>query len=350
MKCRKCGNELSDIDTICLNCGTLVNRSANDLYDDINRDDEDEKTDDYEETKDLEYSDELDQLLNSYTPEKTINDDEDIKNEDDDDDSNNFLIDEDDDSNSEYDTDSNDDYYVNEESNQNNDENTYYNNDNDSYYDLSGYTNNELDDYDVRDLVKLNDSNNNEDVYKDLDEKKFKIPDITFKVVFIIAAIVLVVIGVLLAYKFIKNNNGETSYKIDKKDELTVESKYSLSKYPNFIEGKSWICGDASSDGSLTSDRTSYFQYDFHTDSTYLTKVFRYDDSIESGNYSVSLEDIANDQYTYKITAVADLAGGYKTKYSFTIITNKQGTTATYKINSSLSACEELNYYNSKLR
>ena len=50
------------------------------------------------------------------------------------------------------------------------------------------------------------------------------------------------------------------------------------------------------------------------------------------------------------ILLIANLNNGYKTKYTFTLTTNKEGTKATYKYNSSVSSCEEMEYYNNKYR
>ena len=69
MKCKKCGASLRETDAICLNCGTLVgndNVSDNDLYDDINTDEEDFSDSD---SDDASYNKELDDLLNSYSIE-----------------------------------------------------------------------------------------------------------------------------------------------------------------------------------------------------------------------------------------------------------------------------------------
>ncbi len=194
-----------------------------------------------------------------------------------------------------------------------------------------------------------NDSYNSDVVFDDGDTEGKNITDIIpFKTIFIIAAVILFVILAVLVYKVVTNKHKSTSFDSDVNKQTSEESKYSLTKNPNYIKDKTWVCGGAKSDGSLGNDYSTYFQYDFYKNNTYATKSIQRDDDYEDGSYAVSLEEITDTGYVYKVTLVANLDGGYKTKYFFTLTTNKDGTKGTYKINSNTYACEEMDYFNNK--
>lgn len=390
MKCKKCGNELRETDKICLNCGTLINMPVKDLYDDINKDDDDilddMETDDLDDANDLKYSQELDALLNSYSPD-TKEKNRKVTLEDNNDSGPNYSLFNELNENDDYrnrkntmpfkETDNNK-YYDDSDNSYNNSNNLKEKHNkfirdefeerdnnliNDNYipnydsYNTNNSMSTQLDHYDVKDLIKLTDNENNynENVQFVKQKRNFHIGNITFKVVFIVASIILLIILLLLGYKFIKSNLPKVGgFNIGREeDNNVVESKYNLEEYPNYIAGHSWICGAAESDWSLTADTSTYRQYDFGTKGTYLTREFKtLEDStnnstyvLDSGTYGLSLDDISNDLYTYKITSIANLPGGYKTQYTYTIVTNKEGTKALYKINSNVLACEELSYY-----
>ena len=324
MKCKRCGTELRETDKICLNCGALVSTSTNDLYDDINKEDDDDVFTD--EAEDESYNKELEDLLNSYQDKNKddINEIPDYSTFDD------FDV-----------TRENHNLGTNFNDNSVNNYNNNFNNPSVS----TGSTG--LDDYKLDDVIELNDDKDDYVSYKK-EKKKFQISVIPFKIIFIIVAVVLVVIVGLLIFKFVSSKKAtETEYEINNGDKENT-SKYSLQSNPNYITNKTWVCGTPLEDGSLTTDSSSYFQYDFNKDGTYATQIYNKPDTYESGKYSVSLEDISNDQYTYKLTMTANLNGGYKTRYTFTLITNKEGTKATYKLNSNVSSCEEMNYFNTK--
>ena len=193
------------------------------------------------------------------------------------------------------------------------------------------------------------DTYNSDVVFDDGNADKKSILDIIpFKTIFIIAAIILVVIIGILIYRIVTTKPKSTEFESHEKEETEEKSKYSLTQNPNYILDKTWVCGGARSDGSLGNDYSTYFQYDFYKNGSYATKSVQRDDDYEDGSYSVSLEEISDDGYLYKVTLIANLNGGYKTKYFFTLKTNKEGTKATYKINSSTYACEEMDYFNNK--
>ena len=193
------------------------------------------------------------------------------------------------------------------------------------------------------------DSYNSDVVFDDGETNGKTIMDIIpFKTIFIIAAVILFIILAVLVYKVVTNKPKSTTFDSDVTKETGEKSKYSLTTNPNYIKDKTWVCGGAKSDGSLGSDYSTYFQYDFYKNKTYATKSIQRDDDYEDGTYSVSLEEITDTGYVYKVTLVANLDGGYKTKYFFTLTTNKEGTKGTYKINGSTYACEEMDYFNNK--
>lgn len=193
------------------------------------------------------------------------------------------------------------------------------------------------------------DSYNSDVVFDDGESQGKSITDIIpFKTLFIIAAIILFIILGVLIYKVVSNKPKSTSFDSDIKKDTEDKSKYSLTQNPNYIKDKTWVCGGARSDGSLGNDYSTYFQYDFYKNKSYATKSIQRDDDYEDGTYSVSLEEITDTGYVYKVTLVANLDGGYKTKYFFTLTTNKDGTKGTYKINGNTYACEEMDYFNNK--
>ena len=309
MKCKNCGAELRKSDKVCLNCGELVSSTEDDLYNDINIDEEDEYQDG--ET----YNKELVDLLNSYEQDKNNN------------------------------------------TNINNTSNNDYNNYSDFDESNDKSDNNELDDYSLDNLVEFTDNYDNND--SEFDEysinnidgdNKKSISIIPFKLVFIISIVVLLVIIILLGYKYIvSKKEKDTTVEIKPNDE-EITSKYSLTENPNYINNKTWVCGERLEDGSLTTDSSTYFQYDFNTDKSYARQFLTREDTYESGTYGLSLEEITDTTYTYKLTMIANLSGGYKTRYTFTLITNKEGTKATYKYNSTIFSCEEMDYYNNKYK
>lgn len=343
MKCKRCGSQLKETDKICLNCGALVSNSENDLYDDINVDDEDESYLD-DSDSDSNYNKELEDLLNSYRKEdKTKNDSSSFP------DYSNFN--------------SVNDNKVNHNFNTNfseTSENYYNNNFNNPSISTGANKDIEMEDYTVDDLISISDDNtynsydeystNNKNNSKNKEKKKLNINlnFIPFKAIFIIAIVVFVVILGMLGYKYLDSkSSGTVDYEIDK-NENKVTSKYSLKTNPNYIEGKTWVCGSSLEDGSLSNDVDTYFQYDFNKKNKYEMQFLNKSDTYENGTYGISLEDISNDHYTYKLTMLANLDGGYKTRYTFTLITNKEGTKATYKLNSTQSSCEEMEYFNNK--
>ena len=193
------------------------------------------------------------------------------------------------------------------------------------------------------------DSYNSDVVFDDGETEGKTVTDlIPFKTLFIIAAVILFIILGVLVYKVFINKPKSTSFDSDIKKDVEDKSKYSLTENPNYIKDKTWVCGGAKSDGSLGNDYSTYFQYDFYKNKSYATKSIQRDDDYEDGTYSVSLEEITDTGYVYKVTLVANLDGGYKTKYFFTLATNKDGTKGTYKINGSTYACEEMDYFNNK--
>ncbi len=282
-KCKNCGAELKETDKICLNCGRLV--SYDDLYDEINFEDESSSQDD-------DLNKELDDLLDSYN----IND---------------------------------------------NKEDLAVNNEEDELEEDPTTNNFEYEDYTEDDNIDLDDED------KDTN-KLFNLNELPFKKIIIIAGAVLIVLGGIFGFKFLfgKTTN-EADYQINN-DELQNKSKYSLTKNPNYIKNYTWVCGESLEDGSLTNNMDTYFQFDFNKNGTYARQFVKDKNTYEDGKYSVSLEDISNDQYTYKIIMIANISGGYQTRYTFTLTTNKEGTKAVYKYNTDISSCEEMNYYNSK--
>lgn len=333
MKCRKCGASLRDIDSICLNCGTLVgNNNDNDLYDDINTDEDDFS--DSDSDNDSSYNKELDDLLNSYNMEDKNKD-----NEIPDYSSFNSFGDED----TTIKEDKVDEPIVL-------DQNSFFNGVEDENISTGG---DGLDDYTIDNLIDFRDTGSSYayDNKKQKKEKKkfeFNISIIPFKVIFIIAAVVLVILLCVLGYKFLSGFKSEkVDYEIDK-DREKVTSKLSLKSNPNYIDNRTWVCGTMVN-GELTTDRSTYFQYDFNKNNRYARQFLDRPDTYENGTYGVSLEDNSNDRYLYKLYIIANLDGGYKTKYTFTLNVNKDGTKAIYKYNSAEFACEEMNYYNSKI-
>ena len=171
----------------------------------------------------------------------------------------------------------------------------------------------------------------------------------SFRIVPYIMLGVLVVIVLVLGFKVISSMLGKSSTFNKDPEGLKVKSKYDLKTNPNYITGKTWVCGDPDDNFELSQDVNTFFQYDFDADNTYAVQYFTNRDVYEDGQYGISLEEIADDNYTYKITVIASLNAGYKTRYNFYIITNKEGTKATYKMNDTKYPCEEMNYYNSKI-
>lgn len=329
MKCKKCGSDLRVTDTICLNCGSLVSNSVNDLYDDINTDEEDDLSD---LDNDSAYNKELDELLNSYhTDDNSSGEIPDYSNFD------SFRDDNIDDA---YDEDS---VILNEDNN-----NDFLNGRVDENITIGS---DGLDDYTIDNLIDFVDTGNSYNYEKNSqkESKKLNISIVPFKVVFAIALVVLLVILGVFGYRYFSSKKSEkVDYEINKED-TNVTSKYSLTSNPNYIKDHTWVCGTIV-DGKLTTDRTSYFQYDFNKDGSYARQFLNRPDTYEDGKYGVSLEDVSNDRYLYKLYMIANLDGGYKTKYTFTLNVNKDGTTAIYKYNSTEFACEEMNFYNSKFQ
>ncbi len=317
MFCKKCGAKLKDTDKICLNCGSLVSETVNDLYADINKD-EDDDIDQFSDDSDsdTEYNAELEDLLNSYKKEDGPD-------------------------------------YSAFKSNENSKEKNKSNNFNKDKSDMQEYT--------IDDLISIKDDDSYNKDYTDFtivddnEKKKRKfnfnnISIIPFKIIFAIGIIVMVIMLGILGYKYYKSNDGEElEYEIDR-DNPVVPSKYSLKTNPNYINGKTWVCGSSKEDGSLSDDIDTYFQYDFNKNNTYAMQYLNKKESYENGTFSVSLDDISNNMYTYKLTMVANLEGGYKTRYTFTLVTNKEGTKGTYRLNSSVYSCEEMEYFNNKNR
>lgn len=360
MKCRKCNAELRDTDKICLNCGTLVKSSSEDLYADINVDDEDEDV--FDEESENKYSNELDQLLNSYhQDQQSVNMTSDFP------DYSSFA-----------ELNENKDLIKNEKATKDESFDNSLSN-NTSIEDTSSE---ELPEYTIDNLVTLTSTkkkNNKKEEKpkvkqtkeiktkvkkentKKVSQKKitnksftttrsdFSLSLIPFKVIFIIALVILLVLLSIFVYKLLNGNIKKVKHEI-KNDETLITSKYSLTENPNYINGRTWVCGDADSNGELTLDTKSYFQYDFNLDNTYATEVLNSPDTLEYGRYGVSLEEISDNKYTYKVTLIATLDNSYKTRYSFTLVTNKEGTKGTYKLNGKTSVCEEMEYYNSKVK
>ena len=335
MKCKKCGASLRETDAICLNCGTLVgndNVSDNDLYDDINTDEEDFSDSD---SDDASYNKELDDLLNSYSIEDK-NKNNDIP------DYSSFNAFEENNTINNDDTDTQDQIIL--------DQNPFFNGNEDSNISTG---NDGVDDYTIDNLIDFRDTGSSY-AYDNKKEKKEKkkfelnLSIVPFKVIFIIALIVLVIILGVFGYKFLSSMKSEkVDYEIDK-DSDKVTSKLSLKSNPNYIDNRTWVCG-AMVNGELTTDRSTYFQYDFNKNNRYARQFLDRPDTYEDGTYGVSLEDNSNDRYLYKLYMIANLDGGYKTKYTFTLNVNKDGTKAIYKYNSAEFACEEMNFYNSKI-
>ena len=328
MKCKKCGAPLKDTDAICLSCGTLVGNDVNDLYDDINTDEED--FNDSDSDNDSAYNKELDDLLNSYNIEDK-NKNSDIP------DYSSFN------SFEENNTSEEDDQIVI-------DNNPFFNSVEDENVSTGG---DGLEDYTIDNLIDFRDTGSSY-AYDNKKEKKEKkkfelnLSVIPFKVVFIVALVVLIIILCIFGYKFLSGFKSEkVDYEIDK-DNNKVTSKLSLKTNPNYIENHTWVCGTMVN-GELTTDRTTYFQYDFNKKSRYARQFLDRPDTYEDGTYGISLEDNSNDRYLYKLYMIANLDGGYKTKYTFTLNVNKEGTKAIYKYNSAEFACEEMNFYNSKI-
>lgn len=328
MKCKRCGAQLRETDRICLNCGALVSSEEKDLYDEINNDEDDLSLEDENDEKG--YSEELDALLNSYRNENKIS--------------------------------SVPDYSSFDNANSKNEVNDFSSFKEDS---ISSYNNtfnnpaakNEIHDkdFDMEDLVKFSDNSGN-DYDDDVDfsnkRKDIKLNSISLKLVFIIVGVVLLVIVLLLAVRFfITNKKHSEEYSIDKgKNEVEVKSKYSLTENPNYIKGKTWVCGSTLDNGELSGDTSTYFQYDFNNDGTYAMQYLNKENTYENGTYQVSLEEITDSQYVYKLTMIAYLNGGYKTRYNFVLTTNKEGNKGKHKLNNSLSSCEEMNFFNSKVK
>ena len=329
MKCKKCGASLKDTDSICLNCGTLVGNEDSDLYDDINTDEDDFS--DSDSDNDASYNKELDDLLNSYNIE-----DKNKGNDIPDYSSFNSLEEQ---------------TIIPEEPEEQPkefDSSSFFNGREDENITTGG---DGLEDYTIDNLIDFRDTGSSY-AYDSVDEKKEKkkisISIIPFKVVFIIAVVVLLLLLCVLGYKFLSGFKQEkVDYEIDK-DNNKVTSKLSLKTNPNYIEDHTWVCGTMVN-GELTLDRSTYFQYDFNKKNRYARQFLDRPDTYENGTYGVSLEDNSNDRYLYKLYMIANLDGGYKTKYTFTLNVNKEGTKAIYKYNSAEFACEEMNYYNSKI-
>lgn len=349
MKCRKCNAELRDTDKICINCGTLVKNTIDDLYDDINIDEE--KDNEIKENK--KYSNELDELLNSYHDnQNSVNMTSDYP------DYSSFAE-------------------LNENKGQEDEEEKYEATSKDTidnYYQENSDSKDD-DDFNVDSLVTITDTNSKE--YKKEEKKKaqeekkkakekkekvtvkkaftttrsdFSFTLIPFKVVFIIAAVILFVLLAIVIYKVFINNGQDVDHEI-KNDETLIKSKYSLEDNPNYILGRTWICGNSNENGTLDySDTTSYFQYDFNSDSTYANNIYKNPDIIENGRYGVSLEEINDNNYVYKVTLIANLDNSYKTRYSIYLTTSKDGKTATFKNGGKTAVCEEMNSYNSKVK
>lgn len=326
MKCKKCGADLKETDKICLNCGTLVSSDVDELYDEINREDD-------EEQEDSEYENELDQLLNSYN---TTTKEEKKKKEKEEDAP---------------------DYSEFDELNENKEEKvrkTTYNSKSNSDYeeDYSNPYDDELevqDDYSYSDDDIIFDDNSGNNY--DGKITNFSLKKIPFKLVLVLVGVVLLIIIIILIYKFVggsRDKSAEYNSDSSKKD-TTETSKYSLTDNPNYIKGKTWVCGDSLANGSLTNDRNSYFQYDFHTNGSYAMKYLEREGAAETGTYTVSLEQITDTTYVYKVSLVANLDSGYKTKYYVTFTTNADGNTSKYKFNSNNSVCEEKDYFNNKV-
>lgn len=328
MKCRKCGAPLRDTDAICLNCGTLVsNTDDNDLYDNI---DSSEAVFSEASSNNGSSNNELNDLLNSYSKNK----DSEIPD---------YSIFNDIEKNSEYESNNDDELVLDKSAFMNiSDNNNAFNESNGS------------EDYTINNLIDFKDTgssysydNQNE---PEKEKKKFElnISIVPFKVIFIIALVVFIIICIVFGYKFLSSMKSEkVDYEINKDNEK-VTSKLSLTTNPNYINNRTWVCGTMEN-GELTADRTSYFQYDFNKNSTYARQFLNRPDTYEDGTYGVSLEDNSNDRYLYKLYMIANLDGGYKTKYTFTLNVNKDGTKAIYKYNSTEFACEEMNFYNKKI-
>lgn len=314
MKCKKCGSDLRETDTICLNCGALVTNSDNDLYDDINIDDDDDFND---SDNDAAYNKELDDLLNSYRMEdKKLE----VKKSKDKKILNLF-----------------DRFKKNKSDKEENIEDTD--------------SKNNIDEYTIDNLGGFIDENTTFEEFNESpkEKKKFElnISIVPFKVVFVIAAVVLIVVCCVFGYKYFSSKKThKVDYEINK-DVMDVTSKYSLTTNPNYITNHTWVCGTMVN-GVLSPDRNTYFQYDFNKKNEYARQFLNRPDTYEDGEYAISLEDVSNDRYVYKLYMLANLDGGYKTKYIFTLNVSKDGTTAIYKYNSTVFACEEMNYYNSK--
>ncbi len=329
MKCKRCGAQLRETDRICLNCGALVSSEENDLYDEINTDDEDLSIED--ENDDKVYSEELDALLNSYRNENNSSSIPDY---------------------SSFETSNNKKNETNDFSSFKEDSISSYNN---TFNNPAVKNESSNSEFDMDDLVKLSDNSNN-DYYEDVDftnkRKDIKLNSISIKLVFIIVGVVLLVIVLLLIVRFfITNKKHSEEFSIDKgKGEEEVKSKYSLVENPNYIKGKTWVCGSQLSNGELSGDTSTYFQYDFNDDGSYAMQYLNKENTYENGTYQISLEEITESQYVYKLTMIAYLNGGYKTRYNFVITTNKEGNKATHKLNNSISSCEEMNYFNNKAR
>ena len=328
MKCKKCGAPLKDTDAICLSCGTLVGNDDNDLYDEINTDEDD--FNDSDSDNDSAYNKELDDLLNSYNIE-----DKNKNNEIPDYSSFNSF----EDNNT---TEEEDQIVI--------DNNPFFNGVEDENVSTGG---DGLEDYTIDNLIDFRDTGSSY-AYDNKKEKKEKkkfelnLSVIPFKVVFIVALVVLIIILCIFGYKFLSGFKSEkVDYEIDK-DNNQVTSKLSLKTNPNYIENHTWVCGTMVN-GELTLDRSTYFQYDFNKKNRYARQFLDRPDTYEDGTYGVSLEDNSNDRYLYKLYMIANLDGGYKTKYTFTLNVNKEGTKAIYKYNSAEFACEEMNFYNSKI-
>ncbi len=331
-KCNRCGIELGENDVVCLNCGALV--SATTGIDKDKNEEKDQNSDSFDNSDIVNSANVDDNLFNNSNNSSTTNDGFDIN------------FDAFDDVNSTFDTSGVDfDKFEAISSLEEDEEKVNLVDFKDEEYDSSNVVDSSGD---IDKLAVADNDDQSGAADSDNKTQKSKInSEIILKYVFFVVLIVFIVLLIAVAYKYFSSKNyGKIPGEVDQK-ELNVESKYSLTENPNYITDKSWICGSSKND-DLSNDSSTYFQYDFYSDGRYVTQHHKQRETYEDGKYALSLDDISNDKYTYKITIIANLSSGYKKKYEFTLVTNKDGTKATYIGDNGTYACQEMDYYNNR--